>query len=106
MSDDELDEISRALANLEAKLAEVAAVSRETLEYGVVAVVVAPRNPQALGMTWLVMKDEIVFEVNHHGGRWELAKTTDDVARIERLEDAVVSGHVPRDLRTQAVPGK
>jgi hypothetical protein len=94
MADAELDEVSRALANLEAKLGEVAAVGRKTLEYGIVAVDVKPRNPQALAMTWLVMKDEIVFQAGRHGGRWELAKTLKDVAWMERVADAVVSGHV------------
>jgi hypothetical protein len=94
MADAEMGEVSRVLANLEAKLSDVAAVSRKTLEHGIVTVDEKPRNPHALGMTWLVMKDEIVFQAGHHGGRWELAKTLEDVAWMDRAADAVMSGHV------------
>jgi hypothetical protein len=94
MADAEIDEVTRAVANLAEKFTEVADVRRETLEHGIVAVNVKPRNPQALGMTWLVMKDEIVFQAGHHGGRWELARTPEDIAWMECVADAVASGHV------------
>ncbi len=94
MANDELDEAGQALAELEAELSEFAHVGRETLEHGIVMVDVTPPKPDALCMTWLVMKDEIVFQAGHHGGRWELAKTPEDVAWMARVASAVAHGRV------------
>ncbi len=91
MSDDEPDQ---SLSDLETRLSEVADVCRETLEHGVVAVDVTPSNPEALGMTWMVSKDDIQFQAGHEGGRWELANTREDLARMVRLASAVAHGHV------------
>lgn len=101
MADDEpmddlpTDELSRLLSDLAAKLGEVAEVDRETLQDGAGVVVnVTPRNPLALAMSWIVMKDEIVFQTGDRGGCWELARTLDDVDWMARVANAVARGRV------------
>lgn len=93
MGDEQAGAIIEHLVRLEVELRDVADVERTMLQVGTMTIV-KPRNPEALGMSWIVMKDEIVFQAGHEGGRWELAKTPEGVAWMEGLVNAVAHGQV------------
>jgi len=94
VADEDVDEVDAASLALETELSPVADVDRETLENGIVVVEVTPRNPDALAVTWIHLGSEIVFQAGRHGGRWELARTSEDVAFMRRLVQGIVAGRV------------
>jgi hypothetical protein len=91
---EDMDGIGQSLSDLEAGLIEIAHIHREELGPGIVAVEIDPRNPKALPMTWTFLGQEIVVQAGRHGGRWELARTPEDVAFMKRLVRSIVAGRV------------
>lgn len=59
---------------------------------------VEPVASAALGFTWTEFLQQpegaLQVEAGHHGGRWELAATLDDVKFIEDVSRAVIAGRV------------
>lgn len=94
MVDDSHWDCAAEMANLEAELAGIADVDRKTPMPGCVRVEVSPRNPASLPITWTLLGEEIIVESGRHGGRWELARTPDDVAFMRGLVRSIAAGRV------------
>lgn len=94
VTDEPVDEIDSALADLESELATIADVDREAQMPGFFIVRVTPRNPQARSIIWTCLGSEIILEAGTFGGRWELQRTQADIRFMTRVVRSVVAGRV------------
>ena len=94
------DVVERDLVALEAWGTASADVHREEHAEEVIGVHFAPRNVDALPMTWLLLGEHaVLLEAGAGpGGRWELPRTPDGVALLRQLVEGIVAGRVVETL--------
>lgn len=92
---DGVDErLVRLAEQLRHTLGARAAVSVDDAGPYVAAWSLAPANPEALPVVWMDFGEELQVEAGHHGGRWELGRTMEDVEFVEHVVQSVVAGRV------------